>query len=102
MADILSHQEYLGHTINFKTYKKSYKSKKKMQNAHRIGRFSRIPTRLLLTKKPKNEMFYGHEYEFKTLDELEIAMKGYIKYYNTQRITVKLKGLTPVLYGNQS
>ena len=42
------------------------------------------------------------KYEFKTLDELEIAMKGYIEYYNTQRITVKLKGLTPVQYRNQS
>lgn len=52
--------------------------------------------------KMKNEMFYGHEYEFKTLDELEIAMKGYIEYYNTKRITVKLKGLTPVQYRNQS
>ena len=50
----------------------------------------------------KNEMFYGHEYEFKTLEELEIAMEEYIKYYNTQRITVKLKGLTPVQYRNQS
>ena len=50
----------------------------------------------------KNEMFYGYEYEFKTLDELEIAMREYIEYYNTQRITVKLKGLTPVQYRNQS
>lgn len=50
----------------------------------------------------KREMFYGHEYEFKTLDELRIAMKEYIKYYNTQRITVKLKGLTPIQYRNQS
>lgn len=50
----------------------------------------------------KNEMFYGYEYEFKTLDELEIAMKEYIEYYNTQRITTKLKGLTPVQYRNQS
>lgn len=33
VADLLSHQEYLGHTVNFKTYKKSYKSKKKLQNA---------------------------------------------------------------------
>ena len=32
VADLLSHQEYLGHTVNFKTYKKSYKSKKKLQN----------------------------------------------------------------------
>lgn len=50
----------------------------------------------------KREMFYGHEYNFKSLKELEIAMKEYIEYYNTQRITIKLKGLTPVLYRNQS
>ncbi|MDY5232623.1 MAG: IS3 family transposase, partial [Faecalicoccus sp.] len=30
------------------------------------------------------------------------AMEEYIEYYNTQRITVKLKGLTPVEYRNQS
>lgn len=50
----------------------------------------------------KREMFYGHEYEFHTLDELRIAMEEYIEYYNTQRITTKLKGLTPVQYRNQS
>lgn len=50
----------------------------------------------------KNEMFYGHEYEFKSLEELELAMKEYIFYYNNQRITVKLKGLLPVIYRQQS
>lgn len=32
VADILSKVEYLGHTVNFKTQKKSYKSKKKITN----------------------------------------------------------------------
>lgn len=32
VADILAHPEYIGHTVNFKTYKKSYKSKKKLWN----------------------------------------------------------------------
>ena len=50
----------------------------------------------------KNEMFYGYEYSFKTLDDLKVAMEEYIDYYNTQRITAKLKGLTPVQYRNQS
>ncbi len=45
--------------------------------------------------KLKNEMFYGHEYEFKTLDQLKEAIEEYIEYYNTKRIKVKLKGLTP-------
>lgn len=52
--------------------------------------------------KMKNEMFYGKEYTFETLDELRIEMEEYIKYYNTQRILTKLKGLTPVQYRNQS
>lgn len=52
--------------------------------------------------KMKNEMFYGYEYTFETLENLKIAMEEYIEYYNTQRITEKLKGLTPVQYRNQS
>lgn len=32
VSKILSKKEYLGHTINFKTYRKSYKSKKKLDN----------------------------------------------------------------------
>ena len=52
--------------------------------------------------KMKNEMFYGHEYEFKTLEELQKAMEKYIDYYNNKRIQVKLKGLTPCQARNQS
>ena len=52
--------------------------------------------------KMKNEMFYGYEYTFNTLEELKKEMESYISYYNNQRITTKLKGLTPVEYRNQS
>ena len=52
--------------------------------------------------KMKNEMFYGHEYEFETLEELQKAMEEYIDYYNNKRIQVKLKGLTPCQARNQS
>ena len=52
--------------------------------------------------KMKNEMFYGHEYEFETLDQLKQAMEEYITYYNEKRIKVKLKGLTPLQFRNQS
>ncbi len=52
--------------------------------------------------KMKNEMFYGHEYEFKTLEQLQQAMENYIDYYNNERIQVKLKGLTPCQARNQS
>lgn len=53
-------------------------------------------------KAMKNEMFYGHEYEFKALDDLEKSMSEYISYYNNQRIITKLKGLTPTTYRHQS
>ena len=52
--------------------------------------------------KMKNEMFYGHEYEFKSLEQLQKAMEDYINYYNNERIQVKLKGLTPCQARNQS
>ena len=50
----------------------------------------------------KKEMFIGHEYEFKSIDDLEHAIHEYIDYYNNKRISLKLKGLTPVQYRNQS
>lgn len=50
----------------------------------------------------KNEMFYGEEYRFKSLEELKIAMEDYIEYYNFQRISLKLKGHTPVEYRHMS
>jgi transposase InsO family protein/transposase-like protein len=52
--------------------------------------------------KMKNEMFYGHEYEFKTLEQLQKAMEEYIDYYNNERIQIKLKGLTPCQARDQS
>ena len=52
--------------------------------------------------KMKNEMFYGHEFEFETLEQLQKAMEEYIDYYNIERIQVKLKGLTPCQPRNQS
>jgi transposase InsO family protein len=50
----------------------------------------------------KNEMFYGHEHDFNSLEELEKAMVEYIEYYNKNRITTKLKGLSPLMYRQQS
>lgn len=50
----------------------------------------------------KNEMFYGHEHEFQTLEQLEQAIHEYIKYYNLERIMVKTKGLSPYMYRQQS
>lgn len=50
----------------------------------------------------KNEMFYGEEATFETLDDLKAAMEEYIRYYNEERISLKRKGLTPLQYRHQS
>lgn len=48
----------------------------------------------------KSECFYGEE--FNSIEELEQTVNEYIHYYNHERIKVKLKGLSPVQYRNQS
>lgn len=52
--------------------------------------------------KMKNEMFYGFENTFESLDNLKQAMIDYIHYHNNFRITVKGKGLTPLQIRNQA
>ena len=51
----------------------------------------------------KNEMYYGHENEFKSIEELKQAISDYIdNYYNTKRINIKRKGLSPFEYRQKS
>lgn len=50
----------------------------------------------------KTEMFYDQEDNYKTIDDLIIAIKDYIYYYNHDRIKENLKGLSPVNYRLQS
>jgi transposase InsO family protein len=50
----------------------------------------------------KTEMFYGLENTYTTIEELIQAMHDYIRYFNNDRIKVRLKGLTPVEYRNQA
>lgn len=47
-------------------------------------------------------MYYGHEKEFKTKEQLRAAMTEYIEYYNNERINIKRKGLSPLAYRQQS
>ena len=53
-------------------------------------------------RKMKNEIFYGFENTFNSLEDLKQAKIEYIEYYNNSRITVKGKGLTPVQIRNQA
>ncbi len=44
----------------------------------------------------KSEYFYLNK--FTSLDDLEIGLRGYIRYYNQDRIRLKLNGLSPIEY----
>lgn len=48
----------------------------------------------------KTEMY--HHQSFDDADDLIAQIKAYIEYYNSKRIKVKLKGLTPIEYRNQA
>ncbi|MGF1747003.1 IS3 family transposase [Vibrio minamisatsumaniensis] len=43
-----------------------------------------------------------HNQSFEDADALIEKIKEYIEYYNTKRIKVKLKGLTPIEYRTQA
>ena len=51
------------------------------------------------------ESFFGtlkSEYfdlnKFDSVEDLEAGLRGYIRYYNQERIRLKLNGLTPIEY----
>lgn len=44
----------------------------------------------------KSEYFYLNK--FRSLEELEAGLKDYIRYYNHDRIKMKLRGLSPIEY----
>ncbi|TSP09264.1 IS3 family transposase, partial [Cupriavidus campinensis] len=44
---------------------------------------------------------YFHLNEFASVDELKTGLARYIRYYNHDRIKLKLKGLSPVQYRTQ-
>ena len=46
----------------------------------------------------KKEMYYGHEKEFKTREQLRAAIEEYIDYYNKERIQMKLGYLPPLIF----
>lgn len=50
----------------------------------------------------KNEMYHGHENEFKTRQQLYDAIDEYIRYYNEQRIQIKLNCLSPLNFRRQA
>ncbi len=83
-------------------FKKTLKNKGITQSMSRKGNCLDNSPMENFFGKLKNEMFYGNEFKFKSLEQLKKAVDEYIHYFNNERITVKLKGLTPIQYRSQS
>lgn len=47
----------------------------------------------------KSELFYLEK--FRDIEDLQTKVRSYIRYYNQERIQLKLKGLSPVMYRTQ-
>jgi transposase InsO family protein len=41
---------------------------------------------------------YFHLNKFSNVDDLEVGLRAYIRYYNQDRIRLKLNGLSPIEY----
>lgn len=91
-----------GWQYQMKDYRTQLKSKNIIQSMSRKGNcYDNSPTENFFGIM-KKEMFIGKQYSFKTLDELESEIHNYIDYYNNKRISLKLKGLTPLQFRSQS
>ena len=101
LNDLIFHSDQ-GWQYQMTQYHKALKEKGIHQSMSRKGNCLDNSPMENFFGKMKNEMFYGHEYEFETLEQLQNAMEEYINYYNNKRIQVKLKGLTPCQARNQS
>lgn len=76
-------------------YQQRLKDMKITQSMSRIGNCIDNSIMESLFGTLKNEMFYGHEAEFKTFDQFKQAMAEYIDYYNNKRIKRKTKWMPP-------
>ena len=91
-----------GWQYQHKSYQKRLKDKKITQSMSRKGNSMDNGLMENFFGILKTEMFYDQEENYKTIDDLIIAIDEYIYYYNNERIKTKLKGLSPVKYRLQS
>ena len=91
-----------GWQYQMEAYHKLLKEKGIIQSMSRKGNCMDNSIMECFFGKLKNEMFYGHEDDFDSLNELKKSIEEYIYYYNNKRIKLKNKGLPPILYRQQS
>ena len=49
-------------------------------------------------KLKKEDLIELGKMKFETIDDLQVAMEEYIKWYNETRINIKRKGMSPLEY----
>ena len=82
------------------TFKKMLKQRQITQSMSRKGNCLDNAAMESFFGTLKSEFFYLNK--FSSYEELDTGLKEYIHYYNNDRIKLKLKGLSPVQYRNQS
>ena len=92
----------MGWQYQHKSYQKRLKDKHIIQSMSRKGNCYDNGIMESFFGTLKNEMFYTHENEFKTFEDLYKAIKDYIYYYNNKRIKCKTKWMPPAKYRKTS
>ncbi len=101
LEDLIFHSDQ-GWQYQHQSYQKQLKNKGIKQSMSRKGNSMYNGLMENFFGLLKTKMFYDQENNYKTIDDLIIAINDYIYYYNHDRIKVKLKGLSPVNYRLQS
>ena len=91
-----------GWQYQMKEYRKALKDKGIRQSMSRKGNCIDNCIMETFFGRMKNEMFYGHESEYKTFEQFYKAVEDYIYYYNNERIQSKTKWMPPVKYREAS
>ena len=50
----------------------------------------------------KKAIWFGHEKDYRSVEDLYAAMDDFMKWYTEERIQHKLKGLSPLQYRKQA
>lgn len=91
-----------GWQYQMKEYRKALKDKGIKQSMSRKGNCIDNCIMETFFGRMKNEMFYGHESEYKTFEQFYKAVEDYIYYYNNERIQSKTKWMPPVKFREAS
>ncbi len=91
-----------GWQYQMKEYRKALEDKDIRQSMSRKGNCIDNCIMETFFGRMKNEMFYGHESEYKTFEQFYKAVEDYIYYYNNERIQSKTKWMPPVKYREAS